>query len=109
VTLEYLAYKEQWRKLTELSTFQKKNIFDQIKASRVNRSLPSVHGGSLNLLYINFACLSVCPFVTKKRQLDWTVRAQIFCGTTRDLKKGLLNILKCVSNKIRFFENFENP
>jgi len=61
------------------------------------------------LLYINFACLSVCPFVTKKRQLGWTVRAQIFCGTTRDLKEGLLDFQKCVSNKIRFFENFENP
>ena len=63
----------------------------------------------LSSQYLIFACLSVCPFVTKKRQLGWTVRAQIFSGTTRDLKKGLLNFQKCVSNKIRFFENFENP
>ena len=31
-------------------------------------------------LYINLAYLSVCPFVSNKRQYYWTDRAQILCG-----------------------------
>ena len=34
-------------------------------------------------------CLSVCLFVSNKRQNGWTDRAQIFCGTSRDSRKGL--------------------
>ena len=40
-------------------------------------------------LYINLACLSVCLFVSNKRQNGWTDRAQIFCGTSRDSREGL--------------------
>ena len=51
------------------------------------------------LLYINLACLSVCLFVSNKRQNGWTDRAQIFCGTSRKPREGLwmIKILKiCV-------------
>ena len=40
-------------------------------------------------LYINLACLSVCLFVSNKRQNGWTDRAQFFCGTSRDPREGL--------------------
>ena len=33
--------------------------------------------------------LSVCLFVSNKRQNGWTDRAQIFCGTSRDHREGL--------------------
>ena len=33
--------------------------------------------------------LSVCLFVSNKRQNGWTDRAQIFCGTSRDPREGL--------------------
>ena len=33
--------------------------------------------------------LSVCPFVSNKRQNGWTDRAQFFCGTSRDPREGL--------------------
>ena len=36
-----------------------------------------------------FVCLSVCLFVSNKRQNGWTDRAQIFCGTSRDQREGL--------------------
>ena len=50
-----------------------------------------------SLLYINLACLSVCLFeclfvclfVSNKRQIGWTDRAQIFCGTSHDHREGL--------------------
>ena len=57
--------------------------------------------------------LSGCLFVSKKRQNGWTDRAQIFCGTSRDLRdhrEGKFQIF--VSIKIRSplnFLNFENP
>ena len=40
-------------------------------------------------LYINLACLSVCLFVSNKRQNRWTDRAQIFCRTSHDHREGL--------------------
>ena len=40
--------------------------------------------------------LSVCLFVSNKRQKGWTDRAQIFCGTSRDQKEGLWMIKKIV-------------
>ena len=33
--------------------------------------------------------LSVCLFVSNKRQNGWTDRAYIFCGTSRDPREGL--------------------
>ena len=33
--------------------------------------------------------MSVCLFVSNKRQNGWTDRAQIFCGTSRDPREGL--------------------
>ena len=33
--------------------------------------------------------MSVCLFVSNKRQNGWTDRAQIFCGTSRDPTEGL--------------------
>ena len=33
-------------------------------------------------------CLSVCPFVSNKRQNGWTDRAQILCGTSHDPREG---------------------
>ena len=38
--------------------------------------------------------LSVCLFVSNKRQNGWTDRAQIFCGTSRDHREGLRMIKK---------------
>ena len=40
-------------------------------------------------LSIYLACLSVCLFVSNKRQNGWTDRAQFFCGTSRDPREGL--------------------
>ena len=34
-------------------------------------------------------CLSVCLFVSNKRQNGWTDPAQIICGTSRDPREGL--------------------
>ena len=66
-------------------------------------------------------CLSVCLFVSNKRQNGWTDRAQIFCGTSRDHMEGLwmikiLNFVFCIisifSRNFRkifalfFFESF---
>ena len=34
-------------------------------------------------------CLSVCLFVSNKRQNGWTDRVQILCVTSRDHKEGL--------------------
>ena len=36
-----------------------------------------------------FVWVSVCLFVSNKRQNVWTDRAQIFCGTSRDPREGL--------------------
>ena len=36
-----------------------------------------------------FWCLFVCLFVSNKRQNGWTDRAQFFCGTSHDPRKGL--------------------
>ena len=51
---------------------------------------------SLNsVLYISIykfglsVSLFVCLFVSNKRQIGWTDRAQIFCGTSRDHREGL--------------------
>ena len=62
-------------------------------------------------MYTLLFCLSVCLFVSNKRQNDFTDSAQIFCGTSRDPWKGLWMIefsKICLLQKI-FFENFENP
>ena len=39
-----------------------------------------------------YVCLSVCLFVSNKRQNGWTDRAQIFCVTSRDPREGLWKI-----------------
>ena len=39
--------------------------------------------------YIYFACLSVCLFVTDKRQNGETDWAQILCGTSHDPREGI--------------------
>ena len=51
-------------------------------------------------LFIELACLSVCPFVSNKRQNGRTDQAQILRGTT-----GMIKFKK----KYLIFENFENP
>ena len=56
-------------------------------------------------------CLSICLFVSNKSQNGWTDRAQIFCGTSRDLREGLwmIKILKkFVLKSFWFLKNFEN-
>ena len=70
---------------------------------------------SINL-YINLACLSVCLFVSNKRQNGWTDRAQIFCGTSRYFREGLWMIKifkKCFVKKFKFLKIreyfFKNP
>ena len=61
-------------------------------------------------LYIYFACLSVCPFVSNKRQNGGTDRAKILCGTSHDPREGLwmLEITKFVHKSFWFLFNFEN-
>ena len=55
--------------------------------------------------------LSVCLFVSNKRQNGWTDRAQIFCGTSRDPRGGLwmIKFSKICLHQNSIFENFENP
>ena len=75
----------------------------------------------LYVLCVYFACLSVCPFVSNKRQNGWTDRALIFCGTSRDPREGLWmiefskiclqqKILKCLKSffhkSVEFFVCF---
>ena len=61
-------------------------------------------------LYINLACLSVClsvcPFVSNKRQNGWTDWAQIFCGTSHDPREGLwiVKIKKIVFKRFLFYK-----
>ena len=61
-----------------------------------------------SLVCIYFACLSVCPFVSNKRQNGWTDRVKICCGTSRDPKEGLwmIEFSRFASNKIRFSKIF---
>ena len=56
-------------------------------------------------------CLSVCLFVSNKRQNGWTDRAQIFCGTSCDPREGLwmIKFSKIWIYQNLIFENFENP
>ena len=61
----------------------RKTVLFNNSAAEIRKSL---------LLYINLACLSVCLFVSNKRQNGWTDRAQIFCGTSRDPREGLWKI-----------------
>ena len=48
--------------------------------------------------------------LSNKRQNDWTDRAQIFCGTSRDPREDLwmIEFSKICFNKLKIFENFEN-
>ena len=52
--------------------------------------------------------LSVCLFVSNKRQNGWIDRAQFFCGTSRDPREGLWRI---EFSKICLHQNsiFKNP
>ena len=50
----------------------------------------SIYKFSLSVL------VSVCLFVSNKRENGWTDRAQIFCGTSRDHREGLWIIIKNV-------------
>ena len=56
-------------------------------------------------------CLSVCLFVSNKRQNGWTDRAQIFCGTSHDPREGfwMIKFSKICLHQNSIFENFENP
>ena len=56
-------------------------------------------------------CLSVCLFVSNKRQNGWTDRAHIFCGTSHDPREGLwmIKFSKICLHQNSIFENFENP
>ena len=39
-----------------------------------------------NMISIYMLCLSVCPFLSKKRQNGWTDQAQILCGSSHVLR-----------------------
>ena len=56
------------------------------------------------------ACMSVCPFVSNKRQNGWTNRAQILWGTSRDSREGLwmIKISKLCLNQNLIFIKFLN-
>ena len=55
-------------------------------------------------LYLNFDWVSVCLFVSNKRQNGWTDRAQILCRTSRDPMEGLWKWSKF--KKINVFLSF---
>ena len=55
----------------------------------MSREVPHKIWSQMVQLDIYFACLSVCPFVSNKRQNDWIDRAKILCGTSNDLREGL--------------------
>ena len=62
----------------------------------------------------NLLCLygvSVCPFVSNKRQNGLADRAQISCGISRDPREGLWVIknLKTCLQQNSIFKSFENP
>ena len=59
-------------------------------------------------LYKYFAWVSVCLFVSNKRQNGWTDRAQILCWTSCDPRKGLwmIKIAKICVLKFFIFEKF---
>ena len=54
--------------------------------------------------------LSVCLFVSNKRQNGWTDQAQIFSGISRDPREGLwmIKFSKICLHQNSIFENFEN-
>ena len=55
--------------------------------------------------------VSVCLFVSNKRQNGWTDRAQIFCWTSRDHREGLWmikNLKKCVLKVFNFVKNLNS-
>jgi len=53
---------------------------------------------------VNSFGLSVCLFVSNKRQNGWTDQAQIFCGTSSEHREGLwmIKIKKCVLKVFNF-------
>ena len=55
--------------------------------------------------------LSVCLFVSNKRQNGWTDWAQILCGISRDPREGLwmIKFSKICLHQNSIFENFEIP
>ena len=57
--------------------------------SEVNRKRFYISGVIKSSIYIYLRCLSVCLFVSKKRQNGWTDRAQILCGISHDPREGL--------------------
>ena len=62
---------------------------------------PAVLPAIRNISIYKFG-LSVCLFVSNKRQTGWTDWAQIFCGTSRDHREGLW-MIKIKSVLLRFF------
>jgi len=48
--------------------------------------------------------LSVCLFVSNKRQNGWTDRAQIFCGTSRYPREGLWMIKNFKKGILKVFD-----
>ena len=51
-------------------------------------------------IYIHFACLSVCPFVSNKLQNDWTDRNRNLCGTSHDLMQRCSELQKRPHSRI---------
>ena len=57
-----------------------------------------------HLLYINLACLFVCPSVFNKRQNGWTVWAQIFLGISRGRDPSKFDFWKFWKSTKFFYE-----
>ena len=60
----------------------------------------------LHHLDIYFACLSICLFVSNKRQNSWTDRVQILYGTSRKVHEW--SKLKIILQQNSIFINFWN-
>ena len=79
-----------------------KNIYTRCFRNNNQRKLirPSIYKFGLSV------CLSICLFVPNKRQNGWTDRAQIFCGKSRDHRKGLWMIKKIFQDFLKQLRNF---
>ena len=57
------------------------------------------------LLYINFACLSICLFVSNRRQKGWTDRALFFWWDLTWTQESFMNDQNRISRIFRIMED----
>ena len=99
-----------WNPLTFLKECAVKPRFSLFRAGWIFLLAGLINDKSIYKFGLS-VCLSVCLFVSNKRQNGWTDRAQIFCGTSRDPREGLwmIKFSKICLHQNSIFKNFENP